>query len=1110
MPAEACSPTGMAAWAAGTAAAPPTTAAPVGAPAVPGESVRARLQGAHRARFQVGDLLGVGATGEVYTVADADLERQVALKILRPELLEDTAEVANFLHEAATTARLSHPNMLPVLDVNLASDGRPYFTMHRIQGRTLLDAVALARIGQTTQPPTQAAASDGPVEDAQAAAAAALTPAEQRRRINRLVSIAIAVCHGLGYAHAQGIIHQDIKPENLLLGDYGEVLILDWGSAGACGPDGRVAPHQLYGTPLYMSPEQASRAYADARSDVYALGATLCYALLGRVPWWRTDPDAFWVGKREGRIDAPTAEERGRVPAELLAIVLKALAADPAQRYASVAALRRDLEQYQAGLTVHAYHYAPWTLAWRWVRHHPGTATAALIALCALAGLGATLGYWRSLQARAWHPLERLDFTSTAALRDAWQVSHEEGWTTDHPHVVPQPTPLVTVAEGWMTLDGSLGLVDVSHTPAVAGNERITWEMRNPHANLNLNCFIGGDDRAHAVTLHIGGWGVATQVVITNNNHQLEWATLPEPLQVNRIYRCCLEHEDRHLRFFLDDRLIVDHLDVDDALGAKSQTFGFDTYLGSQLQVRHVEVFQQTPGQLVSPLLVPDQLAQLQLWPQAIRGYRTLAQAYPGTTLGTLATYHAIECVAAAGDHRDADAHYAAFITAHPHDPLVPSAMVARLSLALERHDTAEVAALRDALSQFAGNPLLRGVLSRIGEELGQEVPPVWVATAHVEQTLTQLLDLAHRYHTWCDRYGLAPIDQAPIDVVVHTLDIIGHPEAALPLLSPRSTLRVEPLEMLGRMDEAQQVDVEGWVDLDRGRFWKVAHDPHAAWSTRQWACLALGDFDLLRQLNPHSELLFMEHLTSPTEAEAYLAHHPLDAIEQHFGYSTRIELLLHLGRAQEVLATYTSPEQPIPREMALIELGREDEALAKAGGTPPVYLRAAIRLLAHGEPMRALQALPARLPVFDESDDQMDLLVLVPALLHAAAGDAAGARRLLAGFTARKDVAKQRWWHLAGYALGMIDERTFRAQPYQSGIDQWERIGRGVRCELAGDLVGACAAYRPLVDLPLWQRAPSTVVQQWIGMRLRQAGIAVPWNWGVGVILQNGVLSTR
>ena len=267
---------------------------PSGAPQLTGASAAGRLLGEpEQQRYSAEAALGVGATSEVWGVRDRTLDRLFAIKVLRPDIVDDADSRAGFIAEARLTASLNHPNVLPVHDFDFTADGRPYIAMARIDGSSLGAAIEASRTGGRA----------GAIADD-----------------NAIVSIAIAVCNAVAYAHHRGVIHQDIKPDNILLGGFGEVLLLDWGSAARLSAvDGRITA-KLYGTPLYMSPEQARGEFADRRSDIYCLGATLFHTLLARLPTWSDDPTAFWTMKKSGTIQAASPAERRATPRALLAI----------------------------------------------------------------------------------------------------------------------------------------------------------------------------------------------------------------------------------------------------------------------------------------------------------------------------------------------------------------------------------------------------------------------------------------------------------------------------------------------------------------------------------------------------------------------------------------------------------------------------------------------------------------------------------------------------------------------------------------------------------------------------------------------------------------------
>jgi len=272
-------------------------------------------------RYQLQHQLGAGTDGQVFSALDTVLQREVAIKFLTPPHHDNPHTLQRCLEEARRLASLEHPNILPIHDMGLTDEGEIYLAMRKMTGMSLGAAIREAATG---------------------------TPPSVIATTNDLLNILLRVCDAVAYAHDRGIIHQDIKPENIVLGKHGEVMLIDWGTVG----ESRLHEPRhddLLGTPIYMSPEQARCEWADARSDIYCLGATLFYALTHRYPTWSPMPEIFWEKKRQGSIDPLTLVEEMRVSKRLLAIVFRALAPDPAYRYPSVQEFAEDIKRYQAG-----------------------------------------------------------------------------------------------------------------------------------------------------------------------------------------------------------------------------------------------------------------------------------------------------------------------------------------------------------------------------------------------------------------------------------------------------------------------------------------------------------------------------------------------------------------------------------------------------------------------------------------------------------------------------------------------------------------------------------------------------------------------------------------
>lgn len=271
-------------------------------------------------RFALVDKLGSGATSHVYAVRDNSLERTVAVKFLKGSRGRSQKSRSRFLHEARVTAQLEHPNIMPIHDIGLDADNRLFFVMKSVDGRTVGTAIRQSRN----------------------------EPVDGFSSIEDKLEILYKLCDAVAFAHNHGYIHQDIKPDNIMLGEYGEVLLLDWGCAlhkhMAVDDTGKA----IYGTPAYMSPEQARREHSDERSDIYCIGSTLFHMLTLHHPTWSDSPETFWEMKTRGELSPLPAGAAEQVPGPLLDICRKTMAPEAGDRYQSIAELRQAVREYQA------------------------------------------------------------------------------------------------------------------------------------------------------------------------------------------------------------------------------------------------------------------------------------------------------------------------------------------------------------------------------------------------------------------------------------------------------------------------------------------------------------------------------------------------------------------------------------------------------------------------------------------------------------------------------------------------------------------------------------------------------------------------------------------
>ncbi len=309
-------------------------------------------------RFQVVGELGRGGMGRVDEVFDRALGRPVALKHM---LSASTVDLARFEREARITARLEHPGIVPIHDVGRNADGTPYYVMRRIDGQPLEELV------------------EGKAFEERLA----------------LVPNVLAVCDAVAFAHARKVIHRDIKPTNILIGPFGETLLIDWGIARTLGDASEQASlpvsdpdltraGTVAGTPGFMAPEQARGETVDERVDVFALGATLFYVLAGKLPWAAATATAMI-----DHVGANRPPDWRRLPDEtapdLRAIVVKAMASDRDQRYADGGALAADLRRFVSGKLVGAHRYTRREQLRRFVRRNRAPLAVGAIAALVLA-----------------------------------------------------------------------------------------------------------------------------------------------------------------------------------------------------------------------------------------------------------------------------------------------------------------------------------------------------------------------------------------------------------------------------------------------------------------------------------------------------------------------------------------------------------------------------------------------------------------------------------------------------------------------------------------------------------------------------------------------------
>ncbi len=422
-------------------------------------------------RYVFEEEIARGGMGIVYRVQDTELRRHLAMKVAIDEGVSDRSSssrfdpvlLARFLEEARVTGQLDHPGIVPLHEVGIDARGRVYFTMRWVRGVDLGHVFDLARQG------------------------------DREWTREKALEALVKVCQATGFAHSKGVVHRDLKPQNVMTGRFGEVYVMDWGVAKVLD-----RPHakpradaslslihlsadesahavtiagSVFGTPAYIAPEQARGEIdrVDARSDIYSIGAILYHLLAGHAPYTppgtKVSPYILlkWV------IDGPPAQLAKLAPdapSDLVAVCEKAMAREPSARYANTAELADDLRAWLVGRPVSARPLSKLQLAKRWCGRNPWIA-----ALLAAVTLGGAIGLWRlnalggelvknaaiddaASKARMLESVNDLYSSAVVARVDRAHVDVTHDWA-NKPGAIPLPATFLTELASRITRDAS-------------------------------------------------------------------------------------------------------------------------------------------------------------------------------------------------------------------------------------------------------------------------------------------------------------------------------------------------------------------------------------------------------------------------------------------------------------------------------------------------------------------------------------------------------------------------------------------------------------------------------------------------------------------------------
>ncbi|MBA3847032.1 MAG: protein kinase, partial [Planctomycetes bacterium] len=960
-------------------------------------------------RYDLGGVLGVGATGRVYALVDRNLERAVAVKVLVPQRAGDD-ELAAFVDEARITASLSHPNVLPVYELDRDDTGQVFFTMKKIDGRSLADAIEASTTDKRVAPLDQPAS---------------------------IVNVFIGVCQALAYAHHQRVVHQDVKPANIMLGAFGEVLLVDWGSARRMKPG---EPTRIYGTPLYMSPEQARHETVDETSDVYCVGATLFHALTLRVPTWDDDAARFFALKREGAFAPPDERERAVVPAALMDIALKAMAPRAADRYPDAEALLADLHAYQAGLAVGAHRDSLAERVARWYRLHARALWASTAAACVVLTMAAAL--WREHERRVANWGEPVVVESFSD--DSWHSR----WRTIEGSFEVDDGQLVSTADHGSTAV----LAQKVWGPTVV---EYTCELRPGSHPCDLSLAwcrdLNRDDSGRIVGLvdpiyfQFGAIDGSFTAITRGGEYTLSCSERhPER---GRRHQVRVEIVDDRLSLIIDGELTCEWIDPVRFDGGHIAVYAY--YPGKAFDDLRITV--RGEAEQVPATAVGDAFVRAGELDQAFEQYARVAQSHAGSAIGEEALYKRGLCRWLQRRWDEAEATWRP-LAGGPREPLVRLHRLDRL-FADQAHDA--VIAAMTALWFDADAALRR----RIAMRWSLSVLTLCADVATKRAALEKYLVLHDR---------LFPDDVAVATTTARALLLLGRHEEVLTRFPRQPSLCAEALAATGRWhqiltDYPDQRALAEQALLETGRADEIdaGHVP-GLWCRGQ---LERGDFALALSLPNQLEdcvraLCAMGHIS--------------EALERRGG-DWRMRALAHILNGDETIA-FDAPDRDLSAQ-ALLAHGDARGActVATDGGTTQAMAAMTLSIAAWAAGGRDEAARWATIdPTPLRKDDRVHIAerLTLPFLAGADDGDWG---RFDAACTALADGERyelqQRPWHDGAYLAGRIDDQAYLAQPHRLHAAAKLLVRRAMRAERAGDDEQALTHWRAYLDLPRWRR---------------------------------------
>ncbi|OGV39097.1 MAG: hypothetical protein A2020_13455 [Lentisphaerae bacterium GWF2_45_14] len=571
--------------------------------------------------------IGYGGMKTILQVKDKDTARDLAMAIMADAENKSLDDKRRFLQEARITAKLEHPNIVPIHDIGIDSSGSPYFTMKLIKGEALSAIIKKLNEGDPEY--------------------------LKKYDLNSLLRFFIRISNAVAFAHSKKVLHLDLKPENIQIGDFGEVILMDWGLARIQSgdseadnekyPQERAAPRKkdenitmdgiTKGTPGFMAPEQASgiNRLKNERTDIYSLGAILYAMLTYTAPFEGKNIEKILKETVRGHLIPPRVKKpRMLIPGAMEAVVLKAMALRPSERYQTVVEMRDDVLAYINGFATVAEKASFAKRTFLYIKRHRVVATFITIIIFLLLSLGIFTVQDHFKRKGDWVKIFQMDFSdinqdmSGISFMDKLITSNTQPWLIDIDGLKMEQF-------NWMWLKNII--VKESSRVIVKVITKGTSDAIEICLNGKIQPVSSIWNFPTGYSMQCGGDGGTRDVISKSDDGQsTETLTTVETGLIPDVeHEIIFQKKGEELSISIDGRESIKIYDLFPPLGRDLDKVGLRSFSNSTW-IKSIDVYRLSIPEKASPLIAGDTLVELQLFKEAIDKYTTTAENY-GTSI---------------------------------------------------------------------------------------------------------------------------------------------------------------------------------------------------------------------------------------------------------------------------------------------------------------------------------------------------------------------------------------------------------------------------------------------------------------------------------------------